>query len=61
MERFSRLLTKKNRSQVTGRRDRAKPLPFKLESSGPGGFAGANDGNPRISAKFVAPCYYMNK
>ncbi|KAL6341807.1 hypothetical protein AAG906_038051 [Vitis piasezkii] len=47
--------------KVTGRRDRAKPLPFKLESSGPGGFAGANDGNPRISAKFVAPCYYMNK
>lgn len=61
MDRFSRLLTKKNHSQVTGRRDRAKPLPFKLESSGPWGFAGANDGNPRISAKFVAPCYYMNK
>ncbi|KAI4334322.1 hypothetical protein L6164_019031 [Bauhinia variegata] len=33
---------------VTGRRDRAKPLPFKLESRGPWGFAGANDGNPRI-------------
>lgn len=47
--------------KVTGRRDRAKPLPFKLESSGHWGFAGANDGNPRISAKFVAPCYYMNK
>ncbi|XP_044504556.1 pheophorbide a oxygenase, chloroplastic [Mangifera indica] len=47
--------------KVTGRRDRAKPLPFKLESSGPWGFAGANDGNPRISAKFVAPCYYINK
>ncbi|XP_028788390.1 pheophorbide a oxygenase, chloroplastic [Neltuma alba] len=47
--------------KVTGRRDRAKPLPFKLEGSGPWGFAGANDGNPRISSTFVAPCYYMNK
>ncbi|KAJ8768153.1 hypothetical protein K2173_021093 [Erythroxylum novogranatense] len=47
--------------KVTGRRDRAKPLPFKLESSGPWGFTGSNDGNPRISAKFVAPCYAMNK
>eukprot|EP00258_Populus_trichocarpa_P048154 XP_024464173.1 pheophorbide a oxygenase, chloroplastic isoform X3 [Populus trichocarpa] len=47
--------------KVTGRRDRAKPLPFKVESSGSWGFAGTNDGNPRISAEFVAPCYYMNK
>ncbi|CAK7332139.1 unnamed protein product [Dovyalis caffra] len=47
--------------KVTGRRDRAKPLPFKLESSGSQGFAGASDGNPRISAEFVAPCYYINK
>ncbi|CAA0815021.1 Pheophorbide a oxygenase- chloroplastic [Striga hermonthica] len=47
--------------KVTGRRDRAKPLPFKMEGSGSWGFAGANDGNPRISAKFVAPCYYINK
>ncbi|KAM3692736.1 hypothetical protein ACJW31_08G111100 [Castanea mollissima] len=47
--------------KVTGRRDRAKPLPFKLESRGPWGFAGANDGNPQISAKFIAPCYYINK
>ncbi|KDP43954.1 hypothetical protein JCGZ_05421 [Jatropha curcas] len=47
--------------KVTGRRDRAKPLPFKLEGSGPWGFAGANEGNPRISAKFIAPCYYINK
>nr|AGT28277.1 pheophorbide a oxygenase [Liquidambar formosana] len=46
--------------KVTGRRDRAKPLPFKLEASGPWGFAGSNDGNPRITAKFVAPCYYIN-
>lgn len=47
--------------KVTGRRDRAKPLPFKLESSGVWGFAGSNSGNPRISAKFVAPCYAINK
>ncbi|XP_073112272.1 pheophorbide a oxygenase, chloroplastic [Elaeis guineensis] len=47
--------------KVTGRRDRAKPLPFKMESSGVWGFAGSDSGNPRISAKFVAPCYYMNK
>lgn len=47
--------------KVTGRRERAKPLPFMVETSGPWGFAGANDDNPRISAKFIAPCYYMNK
>ncbi|XP_027107024.2 pheophorbide a oxygenase, chloroplastic-like [Coffea arabica] len=47
--------------KVTGRRDRAKPLTFKMKSSGPWGFAGANDDNPIISAQFVAPCYYMNK
>ncbi|KAJ8622794.1 hypothetical protein MRB53_031323 [Persea americana] len=47
--------------KVTGRRDRAKPLPFKLESSGVRGFAGSNSGNPRISAEFIAPCYYINK
>lgn len=47
--------------KVTGRRDRAKPLPFKMDARGPWGFSGANEGNPRISAKFVAPCYYMNK
>ncbi|XP_030521037.1 pheophorbide a oxygenase, chloroplastic [Rhodamnia argentea] len=47
--------------KVTGRRDRAKPLSFKMESIGPWGFAGSNDDNPRISAKFVAPCYYINK
>lgn len=47
--------------KVTGRRDRAKPLPFKMDSSGHWGFAGANDGNPRISAEFIAPCYYINK
>ncbi|CAB4282651.1 unnamed protein product [Prunus armeniaca] len=47
--------------KVTGRRDRAKPLPFKVEASGPWGFAGANEGNPRITAEFIAPCYYLNK
>ncbi|TKY67148.1 Pheophorbide a oxygenase [Spatholobus suberectus] len=47
--------------KVTGRRDRAKPLPFKMDARGPWGFSGANEGNPQISAKFVAPCYYMNK
>ncbi|KAL9171316.1 hypothetical protein ABFS82_04G201200 [Erythranthe guttata] len=47
--------------KVTGRRDRAKPLPFKMESNGAWGFAGANEGSPKISAKFVAPCYYINK
>lgn len=47
--------------QVTGRRDRAKPLPFKMEASGPWGFAGANNDKPKITAKFVAPCYSMNK
>ncbi|KAE9620587.1 putative pheophorbide a oxygenase [Lupinus albus] len=47
--------------KVTGRRDRAKPLTFKMDSRGPWGFAGANDGNPKITAKFIAPCYSMNK
>ncbi|KAG6497858.1 pheophorbide a oxygenase, chloroplastic-like [Zingiber officinale] len=47
--------------KVTGRRDRARPLPFQLESSGPWGYAGSDNGNPRITAKFVAPCYAMNK
>lgn len=47
--------------KVTGRRDRAKPLPFKMEASGPWGFAGANNDKPKITAKFVAPCYSMNK
>ncbi|XP_031503498.1 pheophorbide a oxygenase, chloroplastic [Nymphaea colorata] len=47
--------------KVTGRRDRAKPLTFKLEDSGFWGFSGSNDGNPRISSKFIAPCYLINK
>ncbi|CAN6487421.1 unnamed protein product [Victoria cruziana] len=46
--------------KVTGRRDRAKPLPFKLEDSGFWGFSGSSDGNPRISSKFIAPCYLIN-
>lgn len=61
IEKFYHFLTHGNTFQVTGRRDRAKPLPFKMEGTGPWGFAGANDGNPKISAKFVAPCYYLNK
>lgn len=47
--------------KVTGRRSRAKPLPFKLEYSGALGFGGADSGNPRTTAKFFAPCYYVNK
>ncbi|KAI3511850.1 hypothetical protein L1887_19010 [Cichorium endivia] len=47
--------------KVTGRRDRAKPLPFKMDSNGDWGFSGENEGNPKISAKFIAPCYYINK
>ncbi|XP_047317117.1 pheophorbide a oxygenase, chloroplastic [Impatiens glandulifera] len=47
--------------KVTGRRDRAKPLPFKMESSDFWGFAGSNNDNPKISAEFIAPCYYINK
>ncbi|KAL9334430.1 hypothetical protein Peur_074569 [Populus x canadensis] len=39
--------------KVTGRRDRAKPLLFKVESSGSWGFVGTNDGNPQIGAEFV--------
>ncbi|XP_029153611.1 uncharacterized protein [Arachis hypogaea] len=31
-----------------------------MDSSGPLGFAGANEGNPRVRNKFIAPCYYMN-
>ncbi|KAH7299823.1 hypothetical protein KP509_24G031300 [Ceratopteris richardii] len=47
--------------KVTGRRDRAKPLPFKLESSGEWGYIGVNSDTPKITAQFVAPCYAMNK
>ncbi|KAL7618156.1 hypothetical protein Lser_V15G02417 [Lactuca serriola] len=47
--------------KITGRRDRAKPLPFKMDSTGHWGFSGENEGNPKISAKFIAPCYYINK
>ncbi|XP_050935800.1 histone H2B.7-like isoform X3 [Cucumis melo] len=43
-----------SRHEVTRRWDRAKPLHFKLDSNGPWGFSGANRGNPRISAKFIA-------
>ncbi|XP_072054762.1 uncharacterized protein [Arachis hypogaea] len=34
---------------------------FGMDSSGPWGFARANEGNPRVRSKFIAPCYYMNK
>ncbi|XP_073394768.1 pheophorbide a oxygenase, chloroplastic isoform X2 [Physcomitrium patens] len=47
--------------KVTGRRDRAKPLPFKVHKSGPWGFAGANNDTPTISTGFYPPCYYYNK
>jgi pheophorbide a oxygenase len=47
--------------KVTGRRDRAKPLPFKVEKSGPWGFKGANNDTPKITAGFYPPCYYYNK
>ncbi|MQL77467.1 hypothetical protein Taro_009899 [Colocasia esculenta] len=47
--------------KVTGRRDRARPLPFKMESSGAWGFSATDSGNPRITSKFIAPCYNMNK
>jgi pheophorbide a oxygenase len=50
-----------NSSQVTGRRDRARPLTFRMESSGAWGYSGANSGNPRITATFEAPCYALNK
>eukprot|EP00850_Spirogloea_muscicola_P004621 SM000020S05971 [mRNA] locus=s20:166436:168539:- [translate_table: standard] len=47
-------------SQVTGRRDRAKPLPFVVEESGLWGFRGTSDANPKISSNFQAPCYFVN-
>ncbi|KAH9327322.1 hypothetical protein KI387_007500 [Taxus chinensis] len=47
--------------KVTGRRDRAKPLSFKVESSGPWGFSGSNSETPKIITSYIAPCYYINK
>ncbi|KAJ7559496.1 hypothetical protein O6H91_04G087800 [Diphasiastrum complanatum] len=47
--------------KVTGRRDRAKPLQFQLQSSGAWGFTGSNTDNPKITSEFYAPCYYINK
>ncbi|XP_050946492.1 uncharacterized protein LOC103502558 isoform X1 [Cucumis melo] len=41
--------------------DWEKPSLFKLDSNRPCGFSRANKGNPRISAKFIAPCYHINK
>ncbi|XP_020979408.1 uncharacterized protein LOC107640573 isoform X2 [Arachis ipaensis] len=32
-----------------------------MDSSGPWDLARANEGNPRVRSKFIAPCYYMNK
>ncbi|GLJ04974.1 hypothetical protein SUGI_0008020 [Cryptomeria japonica] len=47
--------------KVTGKRDRAKSLSFKVESSGPWGFSGSNSETPKITGFFIAPCYYVNK
>ncbi|KAG0569154.1 hypothetical protein KC19_6G069100 [Ceratodon purpureus] len=47
--------------KVTGRRDRAKPLPFKVQKSGPWGFAGANNDSPTINSGFYPPTYFYNK
>jgi pheophorbide a oxygenase len=47
--------------KVTGRRDRAKPLPFKVFKSGSWGFTGANNDTPTISSGFYPPCYFENK
>ncbi|KAL2612170.1 hypothetical protein R1flu_023862 [Riccia fluitans] len=47
--------------KVTGRRDRAKPLSFKVEESGYWGFKGSNSDTPKITTGFFPPCYYYNK
>eukprot|EP00246_Nothoceros_aenigmaticus_P012468 TRINITY_DN3898_c0_g1_i1.p1 TRINITY_DN3898_c0_g1~~TRINITY_DN3898_c0_g1_i1.p1 ORF type:complete len:570 (-),score=68.96 TRINITY_DN3898_c0_g1_i1:134-1843(-) len=47
--------------KVTGRRDRAKPLAFKVEASGPWGFEGSNPDLPKITSGFYPPCYFQNK
>lgn len=47
--------------KVTGRRDRAKPLEFKVEASGPWGFEGSNPDLPKISSSFHPPCYFQNR
>lgn len=47
--------------KVTGRRDRAKPLPFKVFKSGSWGFTGANNDTPTITSGFYPPCYFENK
>ncbi|BBN15818.1 pheophorbide a oxygenase [Marchantia polymorpha subsp. ruderalis] len=47
--------------KVTGRRDRAKSLPFQVEESGHWGFKGSNSDTPKITTGFLPPCYYYNK
>ncbi|CAM6111882.1 unnamed protein product [Calypogeia fissa] len=47
--------------KVTGRRDRAKPIPFKVEESGYWGFKGSNSDAPKITTGFLPPCYYYNR
>eukprot|EP00249_Psilotum_nudum_P008253 c21144_g1_i1 orf=364-2055(+) len=46
--------------KVTGRRDRAKSLPFKVVSSGAWGYKGGSD-SPKIYSEFLAPSYVINK
>ncbi|XP_047319764.1 pheophorbide a oxygenase, chloroplastic-like isoform X3 [Impatiens glandulifera] len=53
----SRATVEEAEEQVTGRRDRAKASPFKMESPDFWGLAGSNTDTTKISAEFIAPCY----
>lgn len=46
---------------VTGRRERAKPLQFQVRESGPLGFEGETANEPRISSTFSAPVALFSK